>query len=197
MSQFDALPEDVHSKLKTDIRHVSGDELLPAQVAEVMYENERPFWTAAQMRAQLETGHEKETVRNKLQKLDEIGICDSEEANTGRIYWLADERSEWPIPPDVVIEGERQLTVAELLNPWYAKLAVLGILGPSLAGLPLLLGILEIGGSLSLPISGSLLLTLGLFLIIFSYTALVYAGIMGIFQRFASGSVDIEDLGSS
>lgn len=106
MSEFDALPDDVRSKLKTDIRYVSGDELLPAEVAEVIFERDKPIWTASEMEEALDTGHKTETVRKKLDKLDELGICESKPANTGRIYWLDTDRSDWPIPPDVDFDDE-------------------------------------------------------------------------------------------
>lgn len=114
MSRFDALPDNVHSKLKTDIRYISGDELLPAEVAKVMYTHERPIWTASQMRNKLESSHGKETVRKKLGKLEELGICDSMEANNGRIYWLDTEQSHWPLPPDIEHDDELRAELAEM-----------------------------------------------------------------------------------
>jgi hypothetical protein len=179
MSQFETLPEEVRSKLKTDPRYTSGNELLPAEVAATMYTHDRPVWTASQMQAELETGHGRETVRDKLNKLDELEICRSMSANNGRIYWWNDDRSNWPIPPDVVVEGQQELTVSELLSPWYAKLAILSLLGPTIAGLPLLVGIFDIGGTISSPVPGTELLTAGLIIIIASYTLLVYAFVIG------------------
>lgn len=179
MSQFETLPEEVRSKLKTDPRYTSGNELLPAEVAATMYTHDRPVWTASQMQAELETGHGKETVRDKLNKLDELEICRSMSANNGRIYWWNDDRSDWPIPPDVVVEGQQELTVSELLSPWYAKLGILSLLGPTIAGLPLLVGIFDIGGTISSPVPGTELLTAGLVIIIASYTLLVYAFVIG------------------
>jgi len=181
MSQFETLPEEIRSKLKTDPRYTSGNELLPAEVATTMYTHDRPVWTASQMQAELETGHGRETVRDKLNKLDELEICRSMSANNGRIYWWNDDRSDWPIPPDVVVEGQQEPTVSELLSPWYAKLAVLTLLGPTIAGLPLLVGIFDIGGTISSPIPGTELLTWGMVIIIISYTLLVYASLVGIF----------------
>jgi hypothetical protein len=179
MSQSKILPEEVRSKLKTDPRYTSGNELLPAEVAATMYKHDRPVWTASQMQAELDTGHGRETVRDKLNKLDELEICRSMSANNGRIYWWNDNRSNWPIPPDVVVEGQQELTVSELLSPWYAKIGLLGLLGPVIAGLPLLVGIFEIGGTISTPIPGTELLTWGMTMIIASYTLLVYACLVG------------------
>ena len=179
MSHFEALPEEVRSKLKTDPRYTSGNELLPAEVAATMYTHDRPVWTASQMQAELETGHGRETVRDKLNKLDELEICRSMSANNGRIYWWNDDRSDWSIPPDVVVEGQQELTVSELLSPWYAKVGLLGLLGPVIAGLPLLIGIFEIGGTISTPIPGTELLTWGMIIIIASYTLLLYACLIG------------------
>jgi hypothetical protein len=176
---------------------VSGNELLPAQVAEVMYNYDRPIWTATQMEAELDTDHKTETVRNKLNKLDEIDIINSAQANNGRIYWWDDSRSEWPIPPDVIIDGQKELTVSELIGPWYAKVGLLGLIGPTVAGVPLLLGIFQIAGTVQLPISGSILLTLGLSIILFSYVTLVYSSLLGLIQRITGESINMALLGSS
>jgi hypothetical protein len=179
MSQFESLPDDVKSKLKTDPLHTSGNELLPAEVATVIYEADRPIWTATQVQAELDTGHGTETVRNKLKTLDEVDICGSMEANNGRIYWWNDDRSDWSIPPDVAVEGQKGLTVQELLTPWYAKLGLLGLLGPALAGIPIVIGIFAIGGTVSIPVSGTELLSGGLIAIVLSYVLLVYASALG------------------
>lgn len=193
MQKLENLPDDVRSKLKTDPRHTNGNELLPAEVAATMQEHkhERPIWTASRMQAELSTGHGRETVRDKLKKLDEVGICGSMAANNGRIYWWNDERSDWPIPSDVVVEGQQELTVAELVNPWYAKLALIGLLAPAIAGLPLLLGVFAIDGAISIPISGSELLTIGLTIIVLSYLVLVYSVLLGIMQWTTGDKIDL------
>lgn len=191
MTRFESLPDDVRSRLKTDPRHTSGNELLPAEVALKMFENDRPIWTASQMQAELDTGHRKETVRDKLNTLDEVNVCESMPANNGRIYWWDDDRSDWPIPPDVVVEGQQDLTVAELLDPWYSKLGLLGLLGPALAGMPLLIGIFAISGTISIPVAGTELLSIGMIAIVLSYLLLAYAGLLGIAQWVAGDRFDI------
>lgn len=196
MSRYDPLPNDVRSKLKTDPRHISGNELLPAEVALTMYKNDRPIWTASQMESELDTGHNKETVRKKLNTLDEVEICESMPANNGRIYWWNDDRSDWPIPPDVIVEGQQGLTVAELLDPWFSKLGLIGLLGPALAGIPLLVGIFIIGGTLSIPVSGTELLSLGMVAIIISYLLLAYAGLISIAKWTTGDTADTNFLSS-
>lgn len=191
MSRFDPLPDEVRSRLKTDPRHTSGNELLPAEVALTMYEHDRPIWTASQMEAELTTGHKVETVRKKLNTLDEVDICESMPANNGRIYWWKDDRSNWPIPPDVVVEGRQELTVAQLLDPWYAKLGLIGLLGPALAGLPLLIGTFAISGTISIPVPATKLLSIGLIAIVLSYLLLAYAALLGIIQWVTSDAIDI------
>lgn len=197
MTRYENLPDDARSKLKTDPRYVSGNELLPAEVALIIFEHDLPIWTASRMQAELSTGHGKETVRDKLKNLDEVDICNSMPANNGRIYWWNDDRSDWPIPPDVVVEGQRELTVADLLAPWYVKLGLLSLLGPAIAGLPIIIGIFAIGGTISIPISGSELLTLGLAVIIISYVLLVYSGLIGVIQWATGELVDMNLLDQS
>lgn len=191
MSQFDSLPEETRSKLKTDPRYTSGNELLPAEVASTMYEHERVIWTASQMESELETGHRTETVRDKLNKLDEVDVCRSMPANNGRIYWWNDERSKWPIPSDVVVEGQEELTVSELFNPWYAKLGILGLLGPLVAGIPLLIGLFVIDGAISVPIAAEELLTAGFVMIVGSYLVLIYAIVLGVVELVTGDKVNM------
>lgn len=157
-----------------------------------MYEHKRPIWTPSQMQSELDTGHSKETVRTKLNALDEVDVCESMPANNGRIYWWNDDRSDWPIPPDVVIEGHQQLTVVELLDPWYAKMGFVGLLGPAIAGLPLLIGIFAVAGAISIPITGTELLSLGMSAIIISYLLLAYAALLGITQWATGEAIDID-----
>jgi hypothetical protein len=77
------------------------------------------------------------------------------------------------------VEGQKGLTVQELLTPWYAKLGLLGLLGPALAGIPIVIGIFAIGGTVSIPVSGTELLSGGLIAIVLSYVLLVYASALG------------------
>jgi len=192
MSRFETLPNSIRSKLKTDERHTNGNELLPANVALIMYQNDRPIWTPSQMQSELSTGHGKETVRKKLNKLDELDICKSMPANNGRIYWWNDDRSDWPIPTDVVVEGQQKLTVEELVNPWYTKVGLVGLVGPALAGIPLLIAVFVLDGAISFPVSGSELLSWGMIMIFLSYLLLAYAGVLAIIQRATGGIIDFE-----
>lgn len=192
MSRFENLPKDVRSKLKTDPRNTSGNELLPAEVASKMreLEDERPIWTASQMESELSTGHKAETVRNKLETLDELGICRSMVANNGRIYWWNDERSKWPIPPDVDVERQ-ELTVKSLLRPWYVKVGLMGLLIPVLAGIPILFGIFSVAGSISIPFSGTELLFWGMLGIIVSYFLIGYAVLLEVIEKYSGDNVDL------
>jgi hypothetical protein len=196
MSRFDSLPDEARSKLKTDPRHTSGNELLRAEVAETMHGHDRPIWTASQMQSELDTTYRTETVRDKLNTLDEVEVCSSMPANNGRIYWWNDTRSDWPIPPDVTVEGQQELTVAELIEPWYAKLGLIRLAGPAIAGLPLLVGIFVIAGTISIPVPGTELLSIGMIVILISYLLLTYAGLLGILQRVTGDAINLNFISS-
>lgn len=51
------------------------------------------------------TGKTTQTTRKRLQELEALGILNSAPGANGRIYWINDEHSDWPIPPDVDVEG--------------------------------------------------------------------------------------------
>jgi hypothetical protein len=64
-----------------------------------------------------------------LDDLEERGILASEAAGGGRIYWINNDKSAWPIPPDVEVEPIRdELTVSELLDRQPIQFAVVGII---------------------------------------------------------------------
>jgi hypothetical protein len=184
MSRFENLPEEVEKRLKTDTRYVSGNELLPAEVAEVMYAADRPWFTVDQMNSEFNHRYHQDTVRDKLSKLRELEIVESQSVGKPDIYYLNDDRSEWPIPPDVEVEAERtEPTLSEFLSPWYIQLGLVGLLGPALGGVILIVGSFAAAGVISIPPSITNVISLGLTISIISYILLLISVVLGVLNR--------------
>lgn len=84
---------------------------------EAFLETDDPWLSVSYISSEL--GVSRVTTRKQLTKLDELGILDSDTGANGRIYWVHDNRSDYPIPPDVEVEPMEEpdeLTVSELTD---------------------------------------------------------------------------------
>jgi hypothetical protein len=78
-------------------------------------ESEKPFLTVSQLATKFDKS--KEGIRNRVHDLEVVDVLDSCPGAGGRLYWIHDDRSNWPIPPDVQIEPIEttdETTVSEL-----------------------------------------------------------------------------------
>ncbi|NLV05301.1 hypothetical protein GOC83_04030 [Haloarcula rubripromontorii] len=179
MERFTNLPDDAREELKTDISNTQANELLTAEVAEFILSQERPIWSSSAIMKKLDGDWSRAVVKDKLKDLEERGFCNSLEAGTGRIYWWDHDETDWPRPPDVTLEADPSLSVSDALEPHYVQLGIVALAFPTVASIPVFLGVFSLGGSLTLPISGESLLSLGLLTIILCYMLLVYSVIVG------------------
>ncbi|MFB6070512.1 MAG: hypothetical protein ABEJ76_05755 [Halanaeroarchaeum sp.] len=108
------LPEWIEDKLEfnTDRR------LQQRHVAEVFFEeDERPFLTRRQVQSRLKGDYTRGPVIERLKELVEIGVLENDPQSGGDLYWLSNDKSEWPIPPDVTVEPvEDEMTVSEFFS---------------------------------------------------------------------------------
>lgn len=79
----------------------------------------------------------KQGVHNRLATLEELDVLDSAPGANGRIYWLRDDRSNWPVPPDVAVVVVYQVARFFEAVVFALSLLVLGLgvgsLGPGIA----------------------------------------------------------------
>jgi hypothetical protein len=68
---------------------------------------------------------------------------------------------------------------------------LVGFFGPALTGIPLLVGIIAISGTISIPVSGTELLSVGMIAIVLSCILLAYAGLIGIAQLATGNAIDM------
>lgn len=109
-----AMTGDIPDQIAADLEFNPNKEVQDEHIVAVFVGSNRPYLSRKQVQGEI--GLSGQGTRDRLNDLEERGVLASEPAGGGRIYWLADDRSAWPIPPDVEVEPIKdELTVNELL----------------------------------------------------------------------------------
>lgn len=117
------VPDWIGEKIEFD----SQREVQDHHIVNIFLEADRPFLSRS--RVETDLGMSDEGARQRLLNLEELEVLDSCSAAGGRIYWIYDERSEWPIPPDVQAESvDDELTVSELTDRSDVQYGVIAVL---------------------------------------------------------------------
>ena len=172
------LPEEIDSRVDP----VSYDmELTQRHVALEFVHGDRPYYSVAQMHASLGNNVSLDTVRSRLDELEERGILKSEQVNNGSIYWLDQDDSDWPIPPDTAVEPKRdEMTIFEWRQQPHVQISAISVLLAILGTAITLTGTFQAGGYYQLPMNTSDIISYGLTAGIFSYLGLFFAGLVWI-----------------
>jgi hypothetical protein len=158
-------------------------DLTQRHVALEFVHGERPFYSVAQMHAAVGNEVSDDTVRSRLQELEERGVLQRQRVNNGDVYWLNHDESEWPIPNDVEVEPKREeLTVSEWRRKPHVRVAAGSVLLTIIGTAITLVGVFQIGGYYQLPIAASELLTYGLSAGLLSYFGFMLAVVVWIFD---------------
>jgi hypothetical protein len=113
--------------IKEDLEFDSSKEVQDSHLVEIFIESDRPF--LSRRRVQNEIGLSSQGTRDRLSDLEERDILDSAVAGGGRVYWIHNDKSEWPIPPDVEVKPvSNELTVSELLQRQPVHFAGIGLI---------------------------------------------------------------------
>lgn len=133
------LPERIRAKLGTP----NADyKLQPHAVAQVFVDADEPFLTRRQVQSRVNGEYDKKTVLSRLDLLVELDVLRADVHPGGTIYWLENEASEWPVPPDVEVEPKRDdVTVAELVDRNSIRASTIGIGAVLLSSLLLPFGV--------------------------------------------------------
>ena len=106
---------EIPPSIKEDLQFDASKEVQDSHLVAVFVESDRPF--LSRRRVQNEIGLSSQGTRDRLSDLEEREILDSAAAGGGRIYWIRNSKSQWPIPTDVEVEPvSNDLTVSELLQ---------------------------------------------------------------------------------
>lgn len=151
-------------------------EVLQADVARVFVEEEeRPFLTRRKVQSELKGDPSRGTVNSRLSELVEIGVLESDEPTTNT-YWLSNEKSDWPIPPDVRVESVNpEIRVSEFFQKTAVRVAGWGIALILISSWTLWVGVYFIAQDFSIPlISNTLILATGLSMILFGWLFILF-----------------------
>lgn len=148
------MPAEIPSSIKEDLEFDPSKEVQDSHLVKVFVNNDRPF--LSRRRVQNEIGLSSQGTRDRLSDLEEREVLDSAAAGGGRIYWIRNDKSEWPIPPDVEVESiSNELTVSELLQRPPVHLAGIGLILMIAGALFTTLFTLALGYNVSLPVVGT------------------------------------------
>lgn len=110
------LPEWIRERLEN-----KPLDLRQEPVAKVVWESDEPYLSRSkiQQRVQEELGRtfDKTTVIERLNELCDLDVLKSDRVSNVDIYWIYDDRSDYPIPTDVEVEPiSEEMTVQEFFN---------------------------------------------------------------------------------
>jgi hypothetical protein len=161
-------------------------ELTQRRVAEQFVHGERPFYNKTKMHAEVGNRVSPDTVYSRMEELSEREVLDSETLNNGDIFWIDQNDSDWPIPPDVEVKpvepADKEITLSEWRQQFHIQTAAVSVTVAIIGTAITLVGTFQTGGLYSLPIRASAIIALGLTLGIISYFGLLFAGITWIFE---------------
>jgi hypothetical protein len=161
-------------------------ELTQRHVALEFVHGERPFYSVAQMHAALGSDVSPDTVRSRMDELEERDVLKSERVNNGSVYWLIDADSKWPIPPDVDVEPtQEEMTISQWRQQPHVQIAAISILTAIIGTAITLTGTFQAGGYYQLPMNTDEILAYGLF----SYFGLFFAGLVWILDLPSAGEI--------
>lgn len=125
----DATDTDLPKEISDDINVNIHNELGKEEVAEVVYNADRPYLEAAHVEERVNGKYTRDTVLERLEELVDAGILDADKTGSSHQYWIAEEESRWPVPSDVEVisdDDPNAITVQDLLNDEYASKGIVG-----------------------------------------------------------------------
>ena len=176
------IPDWIDEKISFD----SSREVQDVRIVEVFLNSDRPYLSSRRVSNKI--GLTKEATSPRLEELVELGVLDGDTIAGGRIFWIHDDRSEWPIPPDVeVVPVSNELTLAEFLSRFYVRYGLLGVAFTLIGGLFMMAFTLVLAYEIPIPyVEVSDFLLGGVLLIFAGYTVVVIAIGYAIWDRFAN-----------
>lgn len=122
-----AMTATIPPSLEDELEFDANKDVQDSHIVEVFIESDRPF--LSRRRVERAIGLSSQGTRDQLSDLEEREVLDSAAAGSGRIYWIRNEESAWPIPPDVEVEPvSSDPTIPELLDRLPVQLGGVGLI---------------------------------------------------------------------
>ncbi|WP_226040353.1 hypothetical protein [Natrinema sp. DC36] len=179
------IPDWIEEKISFD----KTRDVQDSHIVEVFLESDRPYLSNRKVASEI--GLTKQGTTPRLEELVDIDILDGDSAAGGRIFWIHDDRSEWPIPPDVEVEPvQEEMTVNEYFNQLHVKYGLLAIGGTMIGALLMMAFTLFVGYEIQMPlINASGLLLGGVIFTVLGYSFVFLALGFGAWDRFSSQNI--------
>jgi len=173
------LPEWIDEKIEFD----PSNEVQDAHLVEVFLDSDESYLSRKKVASHV--GMSKQGAGERLEDLVDIEVLDADSVAGGRIYWIRDDRSEWPIPSDVEVKPvQRETTLKEFVNRLYVKYGFLAVALVMLGSLFMMAFTLIVAYSVKVPLIGAVELLAGsLIFTLIGYSLLVLAIGLGSWDR--------------
>ena len=135
------LPDWIEQKLEDNIQR----DLMQRPVVEAIWNAEEPYLSRKliqhRVEEQVDDNFDKSTVISRLSELSELDVLMSDDVCGGTMYWIYDDRSNWPIPPDVDVEPTSdEMTVQEFFSEDAVRIGFFGVACLGISSLIMWLG---------------------------------------------------------
>lgn len=177
------IPEWIDDKIGFDPQRDVQDK----SIVKVFLDTNQPYLSSR--RVSSEIGMTKAGASPRLEELVEIGVLDSKSAAGGRIYWIQDERSNWPIPPDITVAaGKNDVTVRGILESVHGIYGVIAVGSTMFSSLIFSAYVFLSSANVSAPIVGnSTLIVAGLLASLFGLGFLILSALVAFWKRYQPG----------
>lgn len=164
------LPDDALNTIDADI---DDTEIVP--IAEILYlRDDGPWYTKSELENMLLVDYgidiSRPTLTERLETLMAKELVDIDEAGDTHIFYYKFDESEWPLPPDTVLESaDTGLSAKDLLGKTYILWSISAVLAVLLGGLIIWLGAFQVASATPIPFSNTDLLSIGLLTFLVAY----------------------------
>ena len=175
------LPDDALDTIDADI---DDTEIVP--IAEILYlRDDGPWYTKSELENTLLVDYNidisRPTLTERLETLMAKELVEIDEAGDTHIFYYKFDESEWPLPPDTVLESaDTELSAKDLLGKTYVLWSISAVLAVLLGGLLIWGGAFQIASATPIPFSNTDLLSVGLLTFVVAYVLIGLSVIIGL-----------------
>lgn len=161
----------------------SNRDVQDRHIIEVFLESDRPYLSRSQI--QTAVGLSDQGTRDRLRNLEERGIIDQDAVADSRVYWVHNEKSSWPIPPDVEVEPARnEPTISEFFGQTYVLYGVVAVAATMVGSLLVSVFTIAVGYNLPVPfVQVNQLLLWGIVAVGIGYVFVIGSALLWIWDR--------------
>lgn len=176
----EGIPEYFKHRLSNDL----NNDLIQAAVFRVLWYGGEPFYSLTPIENELDAS--RETVRTRLDEMVDANVLKKGSMNNGDYWWINFPHSNYPLPPDLRVDGsgeETETTLSEFFNQMHVQFGALALAATVIGGAIVWFGALESAGISPLPFAASEVIGLGLTTLFVSYLFLLLAIVVWALQR--------------